>query len=194
MSTSDSIFFYATILPAILLLIFQLSRLHRMKKHDYVLYQFCQIRRDLIHILRDEQPDLSPLAYQRTKQALVVVNGLINQYDFCKVHIFNIRKLAVYFGGAARDAKGLERTGIAQIDSIVESVEKKIVTAFFVFTPFLRAEIVFKFFYFLLRIAFKLFGRVWVHLKDTQADLGFIPVLRSEGIRLGIVNSKGSFA
>lgn len=181
MNTVDSVLFYAMVIPTGILLIVGLFKLARIKKHDYVLYRFCQIRRDLIHVLRDEEPELSTIAYERTEKILTVINGVIHDYDFCKANLFNVRKLTRYFGLAARDTQQLQKTGFAQIDAIIESMERSIVDAFFLFTPFLRSEIIFKLFSF---IASHVISLVVRDIKDSLPSIAF---LRKEGERLQIV-------
>jgi hypothetical protein len=180
MTTSDSVLFYMVVIPAIVTFIIRLFALHRMKKHDLVLYRFCEIRRDLMNFLRDPAMNLDNVAYARTRSMLNVINYIIHEYDFCKRNLFNMRKFLNYFGEATKLATGLEKTGNSKMDGIANDLVFAVVEAFFQFTPFLRSE-----------ATFKIVQFFWKHLlskmRDYNESIASVRLIRTTGHQLGIV-------
>ena len=73
---------------------FLLASLIAIKKHDRVLFRFCQIRRDLMKDLRDRyDTTLNQQEWQAAKFLLEKLNGVIQHYHSHKTTMFNLRKV-----------------------------------------------------------------------------------------------------
>lgn len=74
-------------------LILKIYELQSINKHDKILYAFCQIRRDIIKLIREQNIDLSSLHYNELKKLLEIVNSVIHDFNDWKASIFNLRSL-----------------------------------------------------------------------------------------------------
>lgn len=133
------------IFPSTLIMMWAFTRLHNLRKHDVILYRFCQIRRDMMQLLRDRGEDLPPEDYKALRFFLRTLNNLIQRYSEDRFHMLNMRALALW---ARNNAELIKKITIPesddpQIKQLKRRVNVAISYAFFEYTPFLRSEITF---------------------------------------------------
>ncbi len=142
---------YVMIVPVMSLFLWALRQLNLMKKHDQVLYRFCQIRRDIIQILRQENFSLHKKEYFELRYLLHCINITINNYDVLKISFFNLRKFIEF----ARDFKD-------EINDIKLSKKQRVLgfqrrtgyamfEAFFSYTPLIKSTIFLSFLVFFIQ-------------------------------------------
>src|SRR6266702_1750215 len=84
-------YFYFLIIPSLVVLALVCLDLCRIKKHDKVLYRFCQIRRESMSFLRKKGFSLSVHDYTVLKEMLDGLDITIHNYNACKCKVFNYR-------------------------------------------------------------------------------------------------------
>ena len=138
--------FYIFMVPVLLWMFAMAMRLRALTNHDRVLYNFCQVRRDTMKLIREHNFSLSREDYIALRQIEIAASHTIHDYNLCKVYMFNLRR----FAAALRRLKPLEverRDGLhlkQEIETIKHKFEVALFVAFFTFTPFLAHEIILK--------------------------------------------------
>jgi hypothetical protein len=136
--------FYLAVVPALLLSVLMISRLRELEKHDTVLFQFCEIRRDIMRILRERGRRFSPDDYAALRALLDVVNATIHGYHREKRRLFDgrafVRFLREYKATAAA-FEGLRNVQNPEIQKLRDETGRAMVFGFFRYIPFLRSEI-----------------------------------------------------
>jgi hypothetical protein len=150
-------FFYALVTPPLLASIYMLFHLRRLKKHDKVLYRFCQLRRETMSLIRKGNFDLKLEDYIALRQLLEKTSETIHDFNNCKVSLFNIRNYSIQ----VHRAKSLEETSVERAPEIQELTGQyalAMLVAFFTFTPFIKSELVLRGFPFILKVLASISG------------------------------------
>lgn len=119
------------------------SHLHALKKHDSVLFRFCQIRRDLMTLLRSEGLELSRADYVFARHILESLNHTIHNYKDHKARFFNFREFSRFlrqYSASAKELEALPRTANEALGRIERQTVAAVVEGFLCYTPFLRSE------------------------------------------------------
>ncbi len=138
--------FYIFIVPVILVSLYMILLLRGLKKHDQVLYAFCQVRRDAMSLVREHNLALTRDDYLALREIVDATSATIHDYNLCKIYVFNFRR----FLAAIRRFKGIElKTNEGEvlkyeIVRLRNSFGRALVFSFFTFTPFLKSELVLK--------------------------------------------------
>lgn len=93
--------FYIAMVPVLLASAYMLLTLRALAKHDKVLYAFCDLRRDIMTVLREHAFDLTREDYIALREIEQATSATIHDYRFCKIYLFNFRK----FREAMRDIR-----------------------------------------------------------------------------------------
>ena len=113
--------------------------LRRLKKHDKVLYRFCQLRRETMSIIREANFDLKPEDYAVLRALVEKTSDTIHDFNNCKVSLFNVRKLSEQVSRAKMiEALDVENP---QIQKLCLGYTLAMLRAFFTFTPFIKSEL-----------------------------------------------------
>ncbi len=150
-------FFYALITPPLLASVCMLFYLRRLKKHDKVLYRFCQLRRDTMSQIRERNFDLRVEDYVALRQLLDRTSETIHDFNNCKVSLFNIRNYSIQ----VHRAKSLEETSVERAPEIQELTGRyalAMLVAFFTFTPLIKSELVLRGLPFILKFLASISG------------------------------------
>src|ERR1051325_11872039 len=96
--------FYIAVAPILLTSAYMVLKLRALTKHDKVLYSFCDVRRDVMSVLREHAFDLTKEDYIALRDIEEVASDTILDYHNFKIYIFNFRK----FRAAVRRLEGIE--------------------------------------------------------------------------------------
>ena len=128
--------------PPLLASLYMILHLHNMRKHDQVLYRFCQLRREAMSLIREHNFNLTKEDYVALREITEVTSATIHDYNRCKIYLFNFRRLL----RTIRQIENLEpkinkgRALKGQIKGLRNRFGDAMVFAFFTFTPFLKYE------------------------------------------------------
>ena len=133
-------------------------RQKEMKKHDQVLFPFCQLRRDVMHFLyinvTENEHSLSSAEYEFVRQLVNVLDFTIHNYNPYKTLMFNVRKIAKHLKMYRKASRiSLEAPDHPEIREFHEQVHRLLVAAFLAYTPLIRWELAFRLIVFAYRIA-----------------------------------------
>ena len=134
----------AAIISVMVLSLYAIWKLRQMKKHDMVLYSFCQIRREIMAMLRQENFNMKKKDYFVLRNLLYFVNKTIHNYNSLKPYAFNFRKFIKYarsFKTTTEEVEKLMGTDNPKIKAIRIKMAYALVRAFFVYTPFISSTI-----------------------------------------------------
>jgi len=134
---------------------FMLYRLLLIRKHDKVLYDFCNVRRSMMKYLRDNFETINKRDYVNIRTSLDLLNNSIRHFDHYKHHVFNIKNLAPMLKTAKQNltqTKKLQESVNPEVKKLVQCYEKSFLLAFFRFTPLLKTKLVLAISLFLLYI------------------------------------------
>jgi len=130
------------------ILIFLLLRLHyksyKIKKHDDVLFQFCNIRRDVMKYLRDNMDHISQEEYKSLKHLLKQLNILIRDYEALTSMIFDLGHLFKEADKTRKYVLILEKIKLPdnkEIERLYFNQKRAMLYAFMRYTPFVRSII-----------------------------------------------------
>lgn len=137
-------FVYLAVVPSLLICAVELVRLYQLRKHDVVLYRFCEIRRDMMTLLRDRGTELSPQDYHALRIFLKALNTLIQRYSDDRSSMLNLRTLARWAKKNAKLIKSttdIPKSSDREIQALQARMTVAIALGFFAYTRFLRSEI-----------------------------------------------------
>src|ERR1700758_3289461 len=101
--------FYVGMVPVLFMLARALGHLQMLKKHDHVLYGFCDIRRDLMKYLREAGSDLSAKDYAFAMDIAGLLNHTVHNYRQHKERTFIFPVFASWMKDFQASVKELER-------------------------------------------------------------------------------------
>lgn len=136
--------FYAALVPVLVLSLVMIQRLHEMRKHDSVLYRFCEIRRRMMRLLRDRGSSLPADDYSGARLLLHVLNSTIHNYHQEKRRMFDGRGFIRYLREYRTTSETFESLNVladAELQDLRNETGRAMVDGFFTYTPFLRFEI-----------------------------------------------------
>ena len=136
-------YIYIVVLPSVIASLLMIVYLHRLRKHDTVLFQFCQNRREIMTSLRKETVELSPEAYSDVRHILDVTSDTIHYFNECKPHHFNLRRFIEYM--VSQDVmtnEADEEFADPEIEKFYDRHIDALLNAFFAFTPFIKSEMI----------------------------------------------------
>lgn len=138
--------FYIFTVPVILASLYMILALRAVRKHDQVLYRFCQVRRDTMSLIREHNLALTKDDYFALREIVDATSATIHDYQLCKIYVFNFRK----FLAAIRRFKDMElkinRGDLLkhEIVRLRNDFGRALVFSFFTFTPFFKTELALK--------------------------------------------------
>jgi len=116
----------------------------RVRNHDRVLYRFCQVRRDIMTILRDRGFEMTKSDYHALRDLLEAVSDTIHHFNECKSTIFNIRTLSRIIREFRESGRAINKINIPKDAASAKTFvdfRMAMVMAFLAYTPFFRSEI-----------------------------------------------------
>lgn len=132
--------FYLLMVPVLLMEVCMLLYLYRRRRHDKVLFRFCQIRRDLMQLLRDRGSSLSREEYKDARELLNVLSFTIHNYRDQKTKIFDGRKF-LRFRNSAEKIRQAEPSADPEIAALYVRTAHALVRGFIAYTPFFASEL-----------------------------------------------------
>ena len=147
---------YALLIMLILHVVVINFRLRDVKRHDIVLFRFCEIRRQLITLIFDRESSgiMTNDEYRVARQLLVMLNHLISEYYHRRTRMFDFRTFRHFLPDYEKTADQLESFVLSENQSLrtlYTQTHQALVLAFFAYTPFLRSEFILRFFLFLFQ-------------------------------------------
>lgn len=139
--------FYLLFIPAFFISCLMIVHLQRLKKHDLVLYRFCQVRRESMQFLRNNWEDLPREEYIALRKLLKILNTTINRYNDHKTVLFNLRRFVERVREFEYFSKKVEQTEIPKTVEIQQLYKKTSISflyGFFAYTPLIKSEIFIK--------------------------------------------------
>lgn len=150
--------FYIIMVPILALSMAMLAYLRRLKKHDKVLYEFCQIRREIMAILRRDLFETENDKYVGLRELLDSTGNAIHYYNDNKATMFNYRRYKQWLMDTRESAESVENLHLPndpELQKIRHHFCQAMVAAFCAYTPLFRSELLIRFSLFILRTAAK---------------------------------------
>jgi len=127
-------------IPILFIQFYYWGKLISIKKHDFILYQFCQLRREIIKYLFDNRLKISNKDYEITRKLLEILNDTIHHYNIFKL-VSNLNNLKILMKNTKENTEQVEmlpETNNQNIHIFQKQFSFIILKAFFTFTPFLK--------------------------------------------------------
>jgi hypothetical protein len=149
--------FFIIMVPPVVGSVYMIWHLRRLKKHDQVLFGFCQTRRDVMALLREEDYNFRRPDYLALRNLVVFSSGMIHHFNDLKKSLFNARKFVEEVRRAKLIDKKIKRKAIKdeRIGALYHQFERAHIAAFFAFTPFFTSELVLRLLPLLVRLLAK---------------------------------------
>lgn len=157
-------------LPPLLMSVFMAWRLHVLKKHDRVLYKFCETRRQLMGLMREQNYNLGRQDYLALKQLSIWTDYAIHYYNDGKRSMFNARRVMEEIKTLKQVDKRIKRRVIRdpEVGKLYRQFINALFSGFLAFTPFFRSELVLR----LLPVIAQLLARMGlVYFKKNAARI-----------------------
>jgi hypothetical protein len=136
--------FYIALLPVLVLSVITIVRLARLEKHDRVLFRFCEVRRQLMSLLRETGTDLSRDDYAAARTLLDMLESTIQNYHQTKQVLLNGRRFLRFLDAYSTTAGAVERLPAIH-DARLREVRVRFARAVFLgyleYTLLLRSEL-----------------------------------------------------
>lgn len=132
-------------IPTTLMLIHMIYHMNKIRKHDKVLFRFCQLRRDILQYLREKGNNLPEKDYKEIRTLVDLVNDHIHHFDDHKSGLFRLNGLfsnakSVYTKVRKSEEKKVPNN--KKIEAFYNSYGKSLLIAFLTYTPFLASKII----------------------------------------------------
>lgn len=140
--------FYILIVPSTLFVLYMVIVFRKMKKHDEILFRFCQVRRDAISLIDRRNFELNRKQYASVRDLLESVNAMIHDFEKCKTTVFNFRKFVrflKFYRDAAIQAEKIHIPNDPEIIALHHQYKTAIFFAFLAYTPLIKSELCAKF-------------------------------------------------
>ncbi len=146
---------YLFIVPAMFLLLITAVELYSIKKHDRILYKYCQLRRNILSLFREQGLKLNEEDNNLLMEISEYVDITIHEFRYMKTEIFNIRNAKKLINKSASATKVnnsffMRDTSNKDVLKIQKQLKYCLIDSAIAYTPFLRSQIIY---YLLLRIA-----------------------------------------
>jgi hypothetical protein len=128
--------------------VLELRYLYGLRKHDVVLYQFCEVRRQLMRLLRAEGEQMTREDYVYAREILDAVSQTIEIYGDHKSRMFNARwffRFLKAYRISSKEMAALPRTASPKLREIENVYGRAVLSGFLAFTPFFRSELALRF-------------------------------------------------
>ena len=145
--------FYLAIIPSLFIMIIIFIKLVKMRRHDKVLFKFCNLRRKVMEKIRSDNFELSKEDYYSLRNLAENLNISIHYYNHLKISIFNWRKCKEYIKSLNKEDKKVLKLNISnnpEIKYLYDKFTLVLIFAFLNYTPFLKIEILLKISIFIL--------------------------------------------
>jgi len=138
-------YMFVLMLLSSLLCLWMGIHLLRMRKHDVVLFRLCEVRRELMTILRDRGFNLPKNEYLAARLILSAANSAIQNYNHSKMFLFNCRAFVKYLRIYKEEITSVTKKVPAPKDEEILEISSKfnyaMAKGFLAYTPFIRSEI-----------------------------------------------------
>lgn len=88
-------FFYLLVVPVFAFSVWIIVQFYKLSKHDIALFLFCDLRRDLMCIIRERGLEMSREEFLALRKLVVQTSSVIRDYNNFKAMLFSI-KLSVF--------------------------------------------------------------------------------------------------
>lgn len=135
--------FYVLMVPSFAFLGYMAFQARKTRKHDEVLFRFCQIRRNAIELIASRHQELSKEQYSSVRRLLDHASIMIHDFDKCKSLIFNYRrfvKALKFYRGKVQEADQISVPNDADIVNLHKHYRYALWQAFLAYTPFIKTE------------------------------------------------------
>ena len=126
--------------------VFTFLNYKRVRKHDQMLFPFCQLRRDIIDYLKKNILDAPNRISQKEGEAVLklldAVNQTIHNYNQHKTVMFNLREMQKHLKKYQRaSSTALSIPDNPEIHALYQRFGCLLVKAFIAYTPLIRSEV-----------------------------------------------------
>lgn len=131
------------LIPALAVVLYGVIQVREARKHDRVLYRFCQIRRDVMDVLRSENQSLSAEDYAAGRRLLDFLNLTISLYREHRTKMFDWRafvRFAREYRQSATQIVALSSTRHKALSNAVMKTGWAALLGFLAYTPFIKSE------------------------------------------------------
>lgn len=84
-------FFYVLVLPTLIASLWIIHRLYKLAKHDTALFRFCDLRREVMGVIRDRGFELPREDYVALRKLMDQTGKVIHDYNNFKEMVFSIK-------------------------------------------------------------------------------------------------------
>ncbi|WP_435979198.1 hypothetical protein [Psychrobacter sp. DM4] len=162
---------------AVIFALFETVYLKRIQKHDRYIFEFCDLRRDMITYLYEERNGLSRSDYIQLREILNTNNVTIHNYKDSKHTMFNFRRFIDKLRVIENKKSRVESNVLPEVKVFQVRLVHIVFDAFLAYTPFLKSEVIIKVLYFITSNAVK---AGFKSLVPYEKDLEFIRTLGKE--------------
>jgi hypothetical protein len=125
-------------------LVYNFHKIKKYQRHDFYLFKFYSLRREIMSYLRINHELISKQEYKAIKQILDIVNRAINLYSKNDTtNLFKVRMLAKFL----KNTKNFSDLSInclkcdnITINNFQKNLRQNIIETFFAYTPFLLTK------------------------------------------------------
>lgn len=139
--------FYLLLIPFSFVSVLLIIHLKNLKKHDAVLYKFCQVRRESMQFLRANWSNLPKKEYIALRELLETLNATIHRYNEHKTVLFNLRRFIEHikeFDSFSKKIEPIEKPETKEIRQFYLDTSRSFLYGFFAYTPLIKSEILVK--------------------------------------------------
>ena len=140
---------YILLVAITALLIWQIYawlEIHSIHKHDLILYQFCQLRRNMNRFIEGNWESLTKTEYEQYIILQDHINATISNFREIKVKYFNVKKLHQIHEDAVESSELVEKllrnSSNEALNRLLLEYKYCVVLGFFAYTPWLREKII----------------------------------------------------
>lgn len=131
-------YFYVLMVPVLIGSIITIYILWNLKRHDEVLFRFCQVRRNAMAMLREAGLGLTKEEYDFLREFVDTLSQIIHDYDDQKTKMFDLERSSTHFENAEILVEKIKQVGLSgnqKINELGHQFELAVALAFFRYTP-----------------------------------------------------------
>lgn len=120
-------------------------KLKGLENHDQVLYNFCQLRREMMSYLRIKSDRIPRKDYVAIRELLDIVNSTIADYNNYKVVIFNFNNFMKEIDRIYKSTKKANKArdiSNDKVEKFYKDYKHAMFVAFWTYTPLLKHKLV----------------------------------------------------